>query len=109
MAEQLISPDVPQAFFNALAKYNWPKVTQERIQKLADQLRNFLLGKNIAVKRTDWFWRGELPTLHVSPDCPQAAIDVLNIFDWQTLPVDTTEKMASDADFYLKLLGIPRK
>ena len=109
MPEQLIYPDVPQAFFNVLAKYDWPKVTPERVQKLANQLRNFLLGKGIAVKRRDWHWRGEVPTLYVTPDCPQAAIEVLNVFDWQTLPADTTEKMAQDADFYLKLLGIPQK
>lgn len=109
MTEQLIFPDVPQAFFNVLAKYDWPIVTQERIQKLANQLRNFLLGKGIAVKRKDWFWRGEIPTLYVTPDCPQTAIEVLNVFDWITLPPDTTEKMAQDADMYLKLCGIPRK
>lgn len=106
-----VFPDVPQCFFDTLNKYNWHRAQQETIDKLALQLRNFLIAKGIPVKHRDWTWRGDaVPTLTIAHDCPPVAIDVLNKFDWQTIPADTTEKMAQDADVFLKLLsGIPRK
>ena len=106
-----VFPDVPQPFFDTLNRYNWLKATQEKVDKLAFQLRNYLLAKGIPMKRRDWTWYGgPVPTLTIAHDCPAVAIDVLNEFDWQTLPADTTAKMAEDADVFLKLLsGIPRK
>lgn len=105
-----IYPDVQQCFFDVLAKYNWVAVPQAKQQQLCTQLRDYLLSKGVAVKSSDWSWIGSVPTLRVSRDTPQMVVDVLNLFDWKTLPVDMVQKMAADADVYLHWAArIPRK